>query len=299
MYKSNNFSFYNSASSLTSTCINSNPILWFGYSLDQTDTITVKPSGGVAPYKVTITMNRPLSCNVITSTGDEVWAPQANTNASLNAYATCPTSGASPANPSSTSTSAITSATGYSLFVTLVKDAIITATITDANGCTTVCSTSIHAEDVRCFAGNSTITKVLICHQTGSIKNPCVEICVDSSAVAEHKAHGDFVGKCTPGCNAPAQRSIAAAAEPVGEGKLSLKIIPNPTTNYFNLKLNSASKEKITVKVLDVSGRVVDIRNNVPANSTLELGSKYHKGFYFAEVMQGTYRVVVRLLKQR
>ena len=284
---------------LTSICINSNPILWFGYPGDQTDTITVKPSGGVGPYKVTITMNRPLSCNVITSTGDEVWAPQANTNASLNAYATCPTFGSSPANPSSTSTSTITSATGYSLFVTLVNDAIITATITDANGCTTVCSTSIHAEDVRCFTGNSTKTKVTICHKTGSIKNPCVEMCVDEDKVAEHRAHGDFVGKCNIDCKAPLQKLITVAADPVGEGKLSLKVIPNPTTNYFNLKLNSASREKITVKVLDVSGRVVDIRNNIAANSTLELGNKYHNGLYFAEVMQGTYRVVVRLLKQR
>ena len=284
---------------LTSICINSNPILWFGYPGDQTDTITVKPSGGVGPYKVTITMNRPLSCNVITSTGDEVWAPQANTNASLNAYATCPTSGSSPANPSSTSTSTITSATGYSLFVTLVNDAIVTATITDANGCTTVCSTSIHAEDVRCFTGNSTKIKVTICHKTGSTKNPCVEMCVDEDKVAEHKAHGDFVGKCTIDCKAPAQKPIATQVDNVVAGKLSLKVIPNPTTNYFKLKLNSASREKITVKVLDVSGRLVDMRDNIPANSTLELGGKYNNGLYFAEVVQGTDRVVVKLLKQQ
>ena len=168
-----------------------------------------------------------------------------------------------------------------------------------SSACIEVEQTVVHPEDVRCFTGNSTKTKVTICHKTGSIKNPCVEMCVDEDKVAEHRAHGDFVGKCTIDCKAPLQKLITVAADPVGEGKLSLKVIPNPTTNYFNLKLNSASREKITVKVLDVSGRVVDIRNNIAANSTLELGNKYHNGLYFAEVMQGTYRVVVRLLKQR
>ena len=190
---------------LTATCSNDNPVLYFGYTLDQTANIKVTPSGGVGPYKVSITMNRPLNCNQVNSSGDEVWTPGANTSSSSNI--TCPTSGSATMPPVSTSTNTITTASGYSLKVTLDDDADITATITDANGCTTTCTTHIHAEDVRCFAGNSGISKVTICHQTGSSKNPCVTICVDQDAVAEHLAHGDFLGKCTADCKPPAQTS--------------------------------------------------------------------------------------------
>jgi len=60
------------AAAISATITNNNPVLYFGYTLDQTATITVNPSGGVAPYKVSYTMNRPINCNLINSSGDEV-----------------------------------------------------------------------------------------------------------------------------------------------------------------------------------------------------------------------------------
>src|SRR6185436_1417457 len=135
------------------SCSNSNPVLYFGYTLDQTSTIKLSPSGGTGLYKFSITLNRSLLCNQVNSTGDEVWAPGANT--ATNSNTTCPSSGSPASPPVSTSSSSITTATGYSVNVTLTEDAVITATITDANNCTTTCNTSIHADDVRCFAGAS------------------------------------------------------------------------------------------------------------------------------------------------
>ena len=51
------------------TIVNTNPQLYYGYSLDQSTIIKVTPSGGVGPYKIVITMNRVLGCNAVTSTG--------------------------------------------------------------------------------------------------------------------------------------------------------------------------------------------------------------------------------------
>jgi hypothetical protein len=286
----------NVGTTLAATCTNNNAVLYFGYSGDQTSTITATPSGGVGPYKVTFTMNRALLCNQVNSTGDEVWTG----NGGSTTNNTCPAYPGAGSTPSSTNT--VTSS--YSVTVTLMKDADITATITDANGCQTTCTTHIIAVDVRCFAGNSGIAKVTMCHKTGSAKNPCVTICVDQSAVQAQLALGDFFGPCTPNCSpaTPTVQTGSITMESTADtiaAKISFaaRVYPNPTFSYFNLELRSASNENVKVTVLDALGRVTEKRTDVPANSTLQIGSNYNSGIYFIEVIQGRDRVVLRLAK--
>jgi hypothetical protein len=212
---------------LSVTCINTNPILWYGYSGDQTDSIGVKPTGGTGPYTVTITMNRKLVCDSVLSSGDESWTPGANTNGALSSNISCPVSGA----PSVTSNATITSAVGFYIRATLIRDADFTVTVTDKFGCTASCVTHVDAEDVRCFSGNSNIHKVKICHQTGSSKNPCVQICVDSAAVATHLAHGDFVGNCTTDCKAPQQRIVRTTGTNASDGTTATTTDESTTTD--------------------------------------------------------------------
>jgi hypothetical protein len=282
---------------LSVACTTSNNTLYFGYPGDQTTAITGKASGGTAPYTIKITMNRPIKCNYINDAGDEIWSATAGTT----------TNNSCPVYPNLAATAPVSTLTNvaengsYAVTLTLMADADITITVTDKNGCVKSCTTKVYAEDVRCFAGNSGNAKVTICHKTGSTKNPCVKICVDQADVQEHINHGDFLGNCTPNCVAPvtAARAAAIATEPQGDGPLSLKVIPNPSSTYFSLVLRSLSKEKINLKVMDVAGRVIEQRSDVKANSTLQLGSRYYSGMYFAEITQGSDKVIVRLLKQR
>src|SRR6266487_7047344 len=51
----------------------------FGCSGDQSETIVVTSLGGVTPYKIEITMNRPLLCNQINDAGDEIWTSSGGT----------------------------------------------------------------------------------------------------------------------------------------------------------------------------------------------------------------------------
>ena len=288
-----------SASTLTATC---NPnttdnTLYFGYSGDQTETITVTPSGGVAPYTVQIKLSRPLLCNQVNDAGDEVWTAAAGGSTINN---TC------PANPGSATLPPVSiktiSSGSYAVTVTLMADADVIATITDANGFSYTCSTHIHADDVRCFAGNSGRSKVTICHKTGSTKNPCVKICVDDDAVAEHLAHGDFLGNCTANCVAPPMARAAIQNQETAvrpeEGKISIKVLPNPASYYFTMGIQSTNKEKVKLTILDITGRVIEQRTDVIANGVLQLGHKYHPGIYIAEIIQGNERIILRLIKE-
>jgi hypothetical protein len=302
----------------TSTCSNSNPTLYYGYPGDQSSTVKVIASGGTAPYTVSITMNRPLNCNVITSSGDELWVAASGTSTNN----VCPASGTNSLPPVSTGTIAAPGGS-YSVDVTLMADATFTATVTDATGCVTSCTTFIHAEDVRCFAGNSGGSKVAICHQTGNPNNPCTNMCVPESSLASHLAHGDFIGNCTQNCVAPTQTTRTATVETVKEEKapvektsmdkvsinkiqvkktpalpvvFKVKAIPNPSDNYFTLNVETGSREKITVTIYDVLGRTVKrIENN--DSQLIRFGEDLKTGSYMAIVKQGVNTATVKLIK--
>jgi len=301
---------------VVATCSNNNPTLYFGYPGDQTATVQVIPTSGVAPYTVSITMNRPLNCNVITSSGDELWTASSGT--SVNDV--CPGSGPGLLPPVSTGTVAV-SGGSYSVNVTLMQDATFTATVTDASNCVATCTTFIHAEDVRCFGGNGGNSKVTICHQTGNNNNPCTNMCVNESAVAGHLAHGDFIGNCTPDCSAPVSAKGAVPEfnngpvtnvvvtngavtkgtiiekEPVSLDKFQVKVIPNPTENQFTLFVEKGNNEKIVVVVYDVLGRVV---KHIEKSDTqlIRFGEDLKVGSYMVIVRQGNNTKTVKLVKQ-
>src|SRR6266496_342900 len=288
----------NSPSPINPHCSINNPQLYFGYTGDQSATVKSAPTGGVGPYTITIKMTRPLLCNQITSAGDEIWTPGANTNSSTG-IVTCPTSGGPTVGSEPSSTSSPVSS--YSVNVTLMKDALFHITVVDANGCKAECDTALSAEDVRCFAGNSSIKKYTICHQTGNSKSPCVSICVDSSALAEHLAHGDFLGACpkngcSPAISSSSSSSVSIATIPASKA-FNVKIMNNPSFGgtEFRLTVEGDAKEPVNISVTDMYGQRVFTTKGT-ANDTYRFGTGFSSGTYIVQVMQGkdikTYKVV-------
>ncbi len=284
--------------SINPHCSINNPQLYFGYTGDQSATVKSAPTGGVGPYTITIKMTRPLLCNQITSAGDEIWTPGANTNSSTG-IVTCPTSGGPTVGSEPSSTSNPVSS--YSVNVTLMKDALFHITVVDANGCKAECDTALSAEDVRCFAGNSSIKKYTICHQTGNSKSPCVSICVDSSALAEHMAHGDFIGACpkngcSPAISSSSSSSVSIATIPASKA-FNVKIMNNPSFGgtEFKLTVGGDAKEPVNISVTDMYGQRVFTTKGT-ANDTYRFGTGFSSGTYIVQVMQGkdikTYKVV-------
>ncbi len=279
---------------VVATCSTNNTSLYFGFAGDQSATIKATATGGTAPYSVSITMNRPMNCNVITSSGDELWAGVGGTNSNN----VCPASGPGLI-PVSTGNVAV-SGGFYSVNVTLMQDAVFTATITDANGCVATCTVSVYAEDARCFAGNSGNAKVRICHTTG---NGCHEICVNANAVDAHLAHGDFLGNCTANCETPVYtRGTVITEEPVKPKPqadlFEVKVIPNPTEDQFILIVESDNNEKIVVVVYDAMGRIVKQLEKNDGAGQIRFGADLKGGAYLAVVRQGNNSKTLKLLKR-
>ncbi len=74
-------------------------------------------------------------------------------------------------------------------------------------------------------------------------------------------------------------------------------ITPNPSADFFNLVVISDEKEPVTVNIMDISGRVVENHRKVTSKSLLRLGETWKTGTYFAEVIHGSQRKVVKIIK--
>jgi hypothetical protein len=81
------------------------------------------------------------------------------------------------------------------------------------------------------------------------------------------------------------------------EEELKVTVMPNPTTTYFTLKLESKYATPVNMRVMDGRGRVVDARSEIGSNSTLQIGQNYAGGTYYAEMIQGSRRKLVQLIK--
>lgn len=81
------------------------------------------------------------------------------------------------------------------------------------------------------------------------------------------------------------------------EEELKVTVLPNPSTTYFTLKIESKYTTPVNLRVMDAAGRVVDARSKIDANSTLRIGYRYTGGTYFAEMIQGNHRKVIQLIK--
>ncbi|HKB45152.1 MAG TPA: T9SS type A sorting domain-containing protein, partial [Chitinophagaceae bacterium] len=83
------------------------------------------------------------------------------------------------------------------------------------------------------------------------------------------------------------------------ENSTIVRVYPNPSRNYFTINIEAANNtNKISVRVIDVTGRVVEVKNNVSGSQTLTIGNNLKAGLYVAEIRQGNDAKQVKLLKQ-
>jgi len=92
--------------------------------------------------------------------------------------------------------------------------------------------------------------------------------------------------------------------EPINNPKLQaqstamgIRVWPLPTESFFNLTIQSASRESVLINVYDITGRQIQqLRGS--SLETYRFGDMYVAGTYLIEVIQGTNRVTQKILKQ-
>jgi hypothetical protein len=232
-------------STITVNASSSNPLIFYGYPVDQVAPVTVSASGGVGTKVYSWSMSRGLSCNVVNATGDEQLSGGWNVSC-----------GCSPAN----CTTPTGTYSGTSFSAKLTSDANFTVVVTDANGCSANGTVHIDAIDARCFTGNAGNQKVQVCHHTGSPTNPYVTLCVSENAVAEMLAMGDCVGSCASYANPMTCSGYRAEeTEEVMMSETKFTAYPNPFNGKTTIAFSVPNDGNAVVRVFDAMGRQVSV----------------------------------------
>jgi len=82
------------------------------------------------------------------------------------------------------------------------------------------------------------------------------------------------------------------------ESVFDISVFPNPSSNQFTISIKGAPGEKYNFILRDLTGRVVEMRENNLSDQQLEFGSDLINGIYVAEIIIGDEKKWIRIIKQ-
>jgi hypothetical protein len=196
-----------------------------------------------------------------------------------------------------------------------------TLKVTDSKGCSRTLSITINVLPLSSAvcSGSGNNIKFSVCHiPPGNPSNP-QNICISVNALNAHLTSGSnghnncYLGPCQQNCfsTIPGAASLITRTQTVQEEVIveeapivevnqpDFKVIvyPNPSAYDFSLLVLSKSNELITVRILDLNGKVSSVQTQLSKANSIKVGSMLIGGTYFAEVTQGSNRQVVKLVK--
>lgn len=186
-------------------------------------------------------------------------------------------------------------------------------TVTDSKGCTRSLGINIIvlplSAAVCAEKGNS--VKFNVCHVPTEPPYTPNNICISGNAVPGHLIPGAIGhNNCTLGpcgqqlcfstTSSSFQKDITSAEKiKAVETKDGFRVFayPNPTTSDFSIQVTSKSNEPVTVRLLDVTGVIKGVGMNNPKTNIIKVGANLPGGTYYAEVIQGANKQIVKLVK--
>jgi hypothetical protein len=79
-------------------------------------------------------------------------------------------------------------------------------------------------------------------------------------------------------------------------GKLAVSVYPNPSDANFSLKVQGKSMDQVSIRVMDLSGRLVQKLQGTPGQ-VINFGENLKSGTYFVEVQQGLEKSITKVVK--
>jgi uncharacterized delta-60 repeat protein len=92
------------------------------------------------------------------------------------------------------------------------------------------------------------------------------------------------------------QQNSPVAAEQ-GAAKLNAKAFANAFTEFVNLQWHG-SNSPVTITITDLMGRLIEKRTGLASSGTIQTGFHFRPGLYYAEIVQGTEKLVLKLIKR-
>jgi len=158
--------------------------------------------------------------------------------------------------------------------------------VTDQNGCPGAASKTVNVMNV---TGGNKGQHIVVCHKSNSLA-------IAAPAVAAHLAHGDMLGACMD--ESKSVRTSDMITEHLDD-KVLVKVLSNPTRNYFELQLSGNAGNGIQLRVYDLQGRLVETKALLQSNQTIRVGSLYNPGVYLLQIAQGQEIQTLRLVKAK
>jgi CHRD domain len=171
-------------------------------------------------------------------------------------------------------------ATTSSVTVSPVATTTYSLSVKDQYGCPGSATKTINVLNI---SGGKNGNKIVICHRGNSLT-------IGSSGVADHLGHGDMLGSCE-------SNSIIVQSRDISETDLAIKVLGNPSPNHFDIHILGKPDNSIRLTVYDNMGRIIETKSSLPSNQIVRLGSSYHSGIYLVEIVQGTQRQILKLVK--
>lgn len=183
--------------------------------------------------------------------------------------------------------------------------------MTNANGCTSSDSVIIKVENALCSSPlvDAVLNEYPMILQNTLLanlikSNSKIAVCKDGQTLCFTKSVVDIrierpgytIGACTPGV-IPAEAFMTDEIEEILQGKLKVLVAPNPSNNNFQLNVVSIYNAPVQIRIIDITGRQVELIRNAAVNSSITVGNKLQAGIYMAEITSGQDRIVTKLIK--
>ena len=143
--------------------------------------------------------------------------------------------------------------------------------------CCTLClSTLMAQESINAMGGDATGTGGSASYSIGQLV---------------YKTYSETTGSVAEGVQQPYEIYIISGIEDARDINLKLSAYPNPATDYLLLNINEADYNSFTYKLIDISGKVLQIEKTNNRQIKIDM-THYSPTVYFLSVLNENQQVV-------